>query len=179
MVHNAYIKGDSLYLAHYRAGVIVYDISDPSLPFEVGHYDTYPGVNSTAFQGCWNVYPYLPSGNIIASDISTGLYVLRLGKTTSVNNQNNETAENYNLMQNYPNPFNPLTNITYYLPRQEFVKITVADELGRQVAVLVNEVQQKGSYSAEFKADGFASGVYFYTIKAGEFISTKKMILTK
>ncbi|MBK8981601.1 MAG: choice-of-anchor B family protein [Ignavibacteria bacterium] len=179
MVHNAYIKGDSLYLAHYRAGVIVYDISDPLLPFEVGHYDTYPGANSTAFQGCWNVYPYLPSGNIIASDISTGLYVLKLGKATSVNNQNNETADNYNLMQNYPNPFNPLTNITYYLPRQEFVKITVTDELGKQVAVLVNEVQQKGSYSAEFKAEGFASGVYFYTINAGEFVSTKKMILTK
>ncbi|HQY51673.1 MAG TPA: choice-of-anchor B family protein [Ignavibacteria bacterium] len=179
MVHNAYIKGDSLYLSHYRAGVIVYDISNPSLPVEVGHYDTYPGTNSTAYQGCWNVYPYLPSGNIIASDISTGLYVLKVGNTTSINNNSTEIADNYTLSQNYPNPFNPLTNITYYLPNQEFVKITVTDELGRQVRTLVNEVQQKGSYSAEFKADGLSSGVYFYTINAGNFVSTKKMILTK
>ncbi|HMS65016.1 MAG TPA: choice-of-anchor B family protein, partial [Ignavibacteria bacterium] len=60
MVHNAYFKGDSLYLAHYRAGVIVYNVSNPSNPVEVGHYDTWPGTNSTAYQGCWNVYPYFP-----------------------------------------------------------------------------------------------------------------------
>ncbi|MBS1517759.1 MAG: choice-of-anchor B family protein [Bacteroidetes bacterium] len=179
MVHNAYIKGDSLYLAHYRAGVIVYNIQNPSQPVEVGHYDTYPGPNSTAYQGCWNVYPFLPSGNIVASDIVTGLYVLKVGTKTSISSGSTESADNYTLSQNYPNPFNPLTSITYHLPRQEFVKITVTDELGRQIATLVNEVQQKGSYSAEFKADGLSSGVYFYTISAGKFVSTKKMVLTK
>jgi hypothetical protein len=78
MVHNSYIKENLLYLAHYRAGVIIYDISNPSAPVEAGHYDTYPGVNNLQYQGCWNVYPFLPSGKIIASDISTGLYILRL-----------------------------------------------------------------------------------------------------
>lgn len=182
MVHNAYIRGDSLYLAHYRAGVIVYNIQNPSSPVEVGHYDTYPGANGTSYQGCWNVYPYLPSGNIIASDIATGLYVLKLGTQVSVNG-NPESAESFTLSQNYPNPFNPLTTITYYIAQRAFVKIRVSDELGREVKTYVNSYQDKGSYSVEFIADGLSSGIYFYTISASSgdkvFTATKKMILTK
>ncbi|MBX7041995.1 MAG: choice-of-anchor B family protein [Ignavibacteria bacterium] len=178
MVHNAYIKGDSLYLAHYRAGVVVYNIQNPASPVEVGHYDTYPGVNSTAYQGCWNIYPFFPSGKIIASDIATGLYVLRLGGTTSVGS-GADVAENFSLSQNYPNPFNPLTVITYHVPKTSRVKLTVTDALGRNVATLVDEVQSKGSYSAEFNAGSIPSGTYFYTIQAGDFTSTKKMALVK
>ncbi len=178
MVHNAYIKGDSLYLAHYRAGVIVYNIANPSNPVEVGHYDTYPGVNNTQYQGCWNVYPYLPSGKIIASDIATGLYVLTLGNQTSVNGTTS-TVENFTLSQNYPNPFNPLTVITYYLPKASEVKLTVSDAVGKQVAVLVEGFQNKGSYSAEFNAGNLPSGTYYYRIEAGGFNSTRKMVLVK
>lgn len=178
MVHNAYIKGDSLYLAHYRAGVIVYNIQNPAAPVEVGHYDTYPGTNSTAYQGCWNVYPFLPSGNIIASDISTGLYVLKIGTTSSVSNSS-ASIENYSLLQNYPNPFNPLTTITYFIPKQSFVTVKVSDELGKEVKTLVSEVQNRGSYSAEFNGDGLSSGIYYYTIEAENFKQTKKMILVK
>ncbi len=177
MVHNAYIRGDSLYLAHYRAGVIVLNIQNPAAPVEVGHYDTYPGLNSTAYQGCWNVYPFLPSGKIIASDIATGLYVLKLGIVSSVGN-NPRYADNYTLSQNYPNPFNPLTVITYYIPTKEHVKLKVTDELGKEVASLVDGIQQ-GSYSEEFKGDGLASGIYYYSIEAGNFKQTKKMILMK
>ena len=179
MVHNAYIKGDSLYLAHYRAGVIVYNIQNPSSPVEAGHYDTYPGVNSTAYQGCWNVYPFLPSGNIIASDIATGLYVLKLGTVSSVSSNSVSSADNFSLSQNYPNPFNPLTVITYYVPKQSSVKIRVTDEIGKEVKILVNEVQPKGSYSAEFNGLGLSSGIYYYSIEAGDFKQTKKMIMIK
>lgn len=177
MVHNAYVRGNLLYLAHYRAGVIVYNIQNPSAPVEIGHYDTYPGVNNTVYQGCWNVYPFLPSGNIIASDISTGLYILKLG-TTGIN-ENNNSVDNYTLMQNFPNPFNPLTTITYFIPKSSNVKIRVTDEVGREVKILVNEFQNTGSYSAEFNGDGIASGIYYYTIEAGKFAETKKMIMVK
>jgi len=177
MVHNAYVRGNLLYLAHYRAGVIVYNIQNPAVPVELGHYDTHPGVNNTAYQGCWNVYPYLPSGNIIASDMSTGLYVLKLVMTSV--NENNAAVDNYTLMQNYPNPFNPLTTITYYIPKSSNVKIRVTDEVGREVKTLVNEFQNTGSYSAEFNGNGLASGIYYYTIEAENFVETKKMIMVK
>ena len=178
MVHNAYVKGDSLFLAHYRAGVIVYNIENPSAPVEVGHYDTYPGVNSTAYQGCWNVYPYFPSGKIIASDMASGLYVLKLGTFSSVGNTVS-AADNFALSQNYPNPFNPLTVITYYIPAQSFVNISITDELGREVKTLVNEYKPAGSHSAEFIGNGLSSGIYYYTIRSGNFVQTKMMNLLK
>ena len=179
MVHNAYIKGDSLYLSHYRAGVIVYDISNPSLPVEVGHYDTYPGTNSTAYQGCWNVYPFLPSGNIIASDISTGLYVLKVGQTTSINHNNTEIIDNYNLSQNYPNPFNPATKINWQSPVNSWQTLKVYDVLGNEVVTLINEQQNAGTYQVDFDGSNLPSGVYFYKLEAGEFVETKRMILLK
>ena len=178
MVHNAYILDDKLYLAHYRAGVIVYNIQDPSNPVELGHYDTYPGVNNTQYQGCWNVYPFLPSGKIIASDISTGLYVLTIGSSVSVNG-NASSIDNYKLSQNFPNPFNPITTITYYIPKQSFVRIKVTNELGKEVKTYINNVQNAGSYSVEFNGDGLASGIYYYSIEAGDFRQTRKMILVK
>ena len=83
------------------------------------------------------------------------------------------------LMQNYPNPFNPTTTIQYALPKSSNVEIKVYDLVGREVTTLVNEFKQAGYYSAEFNANNFASGVYFYRIKAGDFTDTKKMLLVK
>jgi photosystem II stability/assembly factor-like uncharacterized protein len=83
------------------------------------------------------------------------------------------------LLQNYPNPFNPTTVIQYQIPDISFVQIIVYDPLGRQVAVLVNEEKPSGNYQVEFNASDLTSGVYFYQLKAGEFIQTKKMILLR
>ena len=85
----------------------------------------------------------------------------------------------YLLNQNYPNPFNPLTNITYSLPERSLVKVKVFDILGKEIATLVNEEKERGNYSVQFNSSGLASGIYFYQLKAGDFISTKKMILLK
>lgn len=73
--HNCYELNDLLYMAHYTEGVRVWDVSNPTSPFEVAHYDTYTQ-SGYGYRGCWNVYPYLPSGRIIASDMQTGLYLL-------------------------------------------------------------------------------------------------------
>ena len=85
----------------------------------------------------------------------------------------------HTLNQNYPNPFNPSTSISYSIPLQSLVEIKVYDILGRNIKTLVNEEKPAGAYLIEFNADGITSGIYFYTLKAGSFIQTKKMILIK
>jgi hypothetical protein len=83
------------------------------------------------------------------------------------------------LFQNYPNPFNPETTIRYQLPKNQFVMLKVYDLLGGEVAALVNEIQDAGSYNIIFDASKIPSGVYFYSIQAGDFKQIKKMILMK
>ncbi len=85
----------------------------------------------------------------------------------------------YDLYQNYPNPFNPSTNISYELSANGFVSLKIYDVLGREVEAMVNGRQNAGSHSVTFNAGNLASGVYFYRIVAGSFVSTKKMILMK
>ncbi|MDB4534110.1 choice-of-anchor B family protein [Vicingaceae bacterium] len=74
--HNVFVLGDYLVTSYYRDGVTIHDASDPSNIVEVGNYDTSPTFSGDGFNGCWGVYPYLPSGLIIASDIENGLFVL-------------------------------------------------------------------------------------------------------
>jgi hypothetical protein len=85
----------------------------------------------------------------------------------------------YKLSQNYPNPFNPTTKISFALPKAGNVELSVYDLLGREVSTLVNEFKTPGSYTINFNASSLASGVYFYTIKSGDFTDTKKMVLIK
>ncbi|HEY3250525.1 MAG TPA: T9SS type A sorting domain-containing protein, partial [Ignavibacteria bacterium] len=85
----------------------------------------------------------------------------------------------FNLYQNYPNPFNPATNISFALPKSSFVKLVVYDILGREIAVLVNEQLKPGTYEIQWDSKNFSSGVYIYKLAAGEFVNTKKMVLTR
>ena len=85
----------------------------------------------------------------------------------------------YFLSQNYPNPFNPSTTITYALAENTEVSLIVFDVLGNEVASLINENQPAGTYDVTFDAGNLSSGVYYYTLQAGEFTSTKKLMLMK
>ena len=90
----------------------------------------------------------------------------------------------FNLDQNYPNPFNPTTKIKYAIPNvgtynYPLVQLKIYDVLGREVTTLINEIKRPGEYEVEFNANNLPTGVYFYQLKAGEFIHTKKMILLK
>ena len=86
------------------------------------------------------------------------------------------------LGQNFPNPFNPVTTIQFSVPdnmRNETISLTVHDILGRVVTTLVNEKLEAGVHSIQWNAAGHGSGVYFYTVRAGEYAETKKLLLMK
>ncbi|MEW6196410.1 MAG: T9SS type A sorting domain-containing protein [Bacteroidota bacterium] len=93
--------------------------------------------------------------------------------------KSNGTPNDYHLGNNYPNPFNPTTVISFNLPQQEHVTLKVYDVLGKEVATLVEGVQNSGRHEVKFDASELASGIYFYTLKAGKFSQTNKMILVK
>ena len=100
------------------------------------------------------------------------------------NDNDAQYPSSYKLYSNYPNPFNPLTTIEYFLPKKEFVSITVYDILGNVVINLVNENQNSGNQTVSWNAknnfgDYMSAGMYVYTIQAGEFKATKKMVLLK
>jgi hypothetical protein len=85
----------------------------------------------------------------------------------------------YALNQNYPNPFNPTTAVSYQLSAVSFVSLKVFDLLGREIATLVNEVHQPGSYTVRWNASSMPSGVYLYRLQTHDFVETKKMLLLK
>jgi choice-of-anchor B domain-containing protein len=79
IVHNPFVKGNLVYLAYYHEGIQVYDISNPAAPTKVAFYDTEPSnTNYAGYAGLWGTYPFLPSGKILASDVTNGLFVLSL-----------------------------------------------------------------------------------------------------
>jgi hypothetical protein len=85
----------------------------------------------------------------------------------------------YTLRQNYPNPFNPSTTMNYELPKSSHVMLRVYNTLGQEVTTLVDATEEPGYKSVEWNAAGVTSGVYFYRLKAGEFVQTRKLLLLK
>jgi hypothetical protein len=85
----------------------------------------------------------------------------------------------YWLLQNYPNPFNPSTTVEFALPHSGFVTLKIFNILGEEVAPLVDEAKDPGTYRTSWDASGMASGVYLYRLQAGHFVETKKLLLLK
>lgn len=140
----------------------------------------------------WNVYKdsvfYNFSGMVIdkydnlwMSTYGDGLVVFNKNGVVLSNDvvKDNEIPEEYFLSQNYPNPLNPTTVINYEIPETGNVSLVIFDILGREVETLINEEKPAGRYEIRFDGTRLASGVYFYQLKAGNFISTKKLILLK
>lgn len=86
---------------------------------------------------------------------------------------------NFNLEQNYPNPFNPSTNIRFSIASATDVSLKVSDMLGREMATLVNQTMAPGTYSMKWDAAAAPSGIYFYTVRAGNYVETRRMLLVK
>ena len=98
---------------------------------------------------------------------------------TGIDNPFSQLPTEYRLFQNYPNPFNPITTIKFDLPQDNDVKIVIYNVLGQKVETLVSKDLAAGRYSYQWKPQGIASGLYFYSIEAGDYKSVKKMILMK
>lgn len=116
-----------------------------------------------------------------STDDSTGLDFLLVKYSTLATRINNDknTPLLFSLDQNYPNPFNPSTVIRYQLAVRSQVSLKIYDVLGREVTTLVNEERPAGRYQLRFDGSSLASGIYFYQLRAGNLVQTKKMILIK
>ena len=99
--------------------------------------------------------------------------------TTTGTEKESSPPDRFSLDQNYPNPFNPSTHFGFRIADFGFVSLRVFDALGREIATLVNDMRQPGTYAVQWDASSYPSGVYFYCLKAGNNISTKKMLLIK
>ena len=117
---------------------------------------------------------------LVAGTHGRGMYKINLDLVTGTETQKEEIiANDFVLAQNYPNPFNPSTSIRYTIGSQQYVLLKVYDVIGNEVATLINEEKPAGTYEVRFNASGFTSGVYFYTLRAKNYIETKKMLLLR
>lgn len=107
-----------------------------------------------------------------------GYFAKSMMSTTGITG-NNQVPEGYSLSQNYPNPFNPVTNIKFSVPKAGLVTLKVYDITGKEVASLVNQNMNAGSYTFDFDASHLSSGAYFYRLSSDGFTDVKKMMLIK
>jgi choice-of-anchor B domain-containing protein len=169
--HNAYWNGNMAVVSSYEDGVYVYDLTVPSNPKKYAFYDTYPknetGVYS-GFHGCWGVWPFLPSGNIIASDISEGLFVLKIKNGIGVNKPNK-------VIQNkiYPNPAKDKLYVVLNAENNEAIHLKITDYSGK----LLQELDYKYNENFEIDVSKLQKGIYIVSITAQNAILTKKIVV--
>ncbi|MEL7340450.1 MAG: T9SS type A sorting domain-containing protein, partial [Bacteroidota bacterium] len=157
IAHNPLIKGDYVYASYYYNGVYIFDISDPQLPTVVGFYDTYPDVNDQDYKGNWGVYPFLPSGRILVSDMQTGLYVFGYTGPFQTSIEEGMTAS----LNAYPNPLQASLNLQIDEAITDW-QLSLYDELGRLV---LRESGQSARQSWEISLKHLSLPPGFYTLR--------------
>lgn len=173
IAHNPYIVGDLLFVSYYHDGVQVYDISNPSSPKLIGWNDTYPQNTAyTSYGGCWGLYPFLPSGNIIASDMSNGLFVLDGSK---VFNFEPELPLMPGLLLG-SNPVSSHLEFYYSNPDAGKLKVEVFDVSGKRVAEQGYELTNPGAEKFMLPVSQLASGIYIVSASDGSQSLVKKFM---
>ena len=175
VVHNCYVRGDRLYIAHYSEGLQVFDISAPAAPVRVGFYDTFLG-SGYGYQGAWSVYPYFASGKLLVSDRTYGLHVLRVSEPVSDAAAPGDAAL---ALRAAPNPSSGATELSFALGAPAAVRLAVYDALGREVAVLVEGPLGAGAHAARLEARGLPAGVYLARLTAGARTATQTLTRTR
>ncbi len=179
--HNAYWKGRFAYASSYEDGVYVYDMQSIAAgvkPTIAGYYDTYPK-NTTGvyngFHGCWGVWPFLPSGVILASDISEGLFVLQASPAMGLN-----TLDNPVVTTNvFPNPFTETTTVTLSSPIKQNIQIEVLNMQGQLLCHLQTEISPEHDRIELKEIPGQASGLMQLRITGSNFVIHKPLLKIK
>ena len=174
---------DDIFIANYFTTGVLKNVLYTGGLGEERVFDVYLDDNNSGFiVGSFSGSMEISDTTIIALTTSTDLYIakLNMNNISDVEDYTNELLLNkFELSQNFPNPFNPTTKIKYQIAELSFINIKVYDVLGNEIAILVNEEKSAGEYEIEFNGSEFTSGIYFYQLRAGSFIQTKKMILLK
>jgi hypothetical protein len=175
--HNIVVSCDRLYVSYYYDGYQVYDISNPALPIRISTYDTYLQADGYAYKGAWGVYPYLPSGNVLVSDMQTGLYIFEAEPTSecrSVPTHSKKTVLSNNFWKVYPTL---VTENEFRIEKNQQtttvqMHVRLIDLNGRQVW------QDKFSSSTQtIKLDqAIPAGLYTLILYEGSQIQIQKMI---
>ena len=164
IAHNLIIKDNYVYVSHYHDGLYIWDISDPSNPVVAGNFDTYLPEDHSSYRGAWGVYPLLPSGNILVSDMQAGLFVL-----SPLQSQNSNLNEIENNILIFPNPFVDEINIrTTNLKNECWMEIVNIN--GK---VIFKQKISNSNYNIPTK---LKSGVYFAHLKFEDKIEIQKLV---
>jgi len=198
--HNPYIIGNNLlYMSYYQDGVLVYDISNPKSPQKIAQFKTYPHADSIplskrykGFMGCWGVYPFLPSGNIIAADMANGLFVLRLDtiiNTTDANNnllgQDSLTLAGVEKINNsvlpiisiYPNPASGTIHVNISTVSANNFDFELSDASGKKIWQDNKQILAgKSSFGISLPNSQLTPGMYFLKIQSGGKFETVKVL---
>lgn len=142
-------------------------------------YSTYADSNLTLITGDGRSAPFTPTGSWFASRAMVGVLRYVVNPVSGIGTIGGETPADFILSQNYPNPFNPVTTIEFAVPVRTNVVLSIFNSLGRETATLVSGEYAPGNYRVIWDASRFSSGVYFYTMRAGNFTQTKKLLLVK
>ncbi len=186
--HNAIVHCNRLYVSYYYDGLQVYSIDDPVNPVRIYEYDTYPGPDNNSFAGAWGVYPLLPSGNVLLSDLQTGLYVFEaieddctyntladcdLTNDVSATNE----VENLSEISIFPQPTNGELNINFVANEGGKADFVLQDLSGKTVQMQAGNPIAVGENSFDFNLESAAAGMYFLTVRGENWSEVVKVVV--
>ncbi len=173
MAHNPFIVGNTkAYFSYYMDGVYMYDISDASNPVVLAYYDTYPeniGYPGNGFQGCWGVYPFLPSGTIFACDMTHGLFALRMN-VTGINDPTRKEA-----LGLFPNPVNDKTIMKLFSPSDGSAQLEITNAKGQIIENTLITLSF-GKNEIPLSTMNLNQGIYFIQITSANASYSAKLV---
>jgi choice-of-anchor B domain-containing protein len=176
--HNLYVRGNYVFEANYRSGLRVLEIGDLSEAelTEVAFFDTFPGSDATSFDGAWNVYPFLPSGTIIVSDIDRGLFVLRMDEFNPLDAAGTPDDQDARLAV-FPNPTVSTAQVQLSLGGAQAATVEVFDVLGRRVTTLHDGIVSGETLTLPIGA--LPAGAYVVRAQSPSFVLTQRLTVVR